>query len=176
MRKKKTAIQTNELISLAFYELLLRRDYSNIKVSDICEKAGVSRMTFYRHFNNKEDIFIGYSDDRFAEFYDELRKVDSDELLPYIIQVVNFFKKYRRQLLALKKSNQEFIILDQLQNYARYLVAKNHKSLSKIDKSNPVLIVFHTGGLFYTMMDWLEKGCPETSLEMANYILRVFQH
>ena len=40
----------------ALVELLEEKPFSKISVSDIHGKAGVSRQTFYRHFENKYDI------------------------------------------------------------------------------------------------------------------------
>lgn len=43
-------------LSDAFKELLKSMDYEKVTVSAICEKASVSRNTFYTHFQSKEDI------------------------------------------------------------------------------------------------------------------------
>ncbi|TCV20957.1 TetR/AcrR family transcriptional regulator [Vibrio crassostreae] len=45
-------------ILIAFRELLLIRDYCDITVSHIIEKAGVGKSTFYRCYNKKLDVFI----------------------------------------------------------------------------------------------------------------------
>ena len=65
---------TKSLISLALYALMLKTDYDNITVKDICERAGVSRMSFYRYFSKKDDIFIDFCDERFEEFYSDITK------------------------------------------------------------------------------------------------------
>jgi AcrR family transcriptional regulator len=43
-------------IDAAFVELLHRRAYGNIRVSDIVKKAGVGRPTFYAHYATKDDL------------------------------------------------------------------------------------------------------------------------
>jgi AcrR family transcriptional regulator len=49
-------IRTSRHIDAAFIELLGRRAYSNIRVSDITKKAGVGRATFYAHYSSKDDL------------------------------------------------------------------------------------------------------------------------
>ena len=59
INKKMTNIRkTNSVEKLknALIELLLEKDYSEISVSDITKKAGVSRGTFYQHFLDKDDL------------------------------------------------------------------------------------------------------------------------
>ena len=56
---------TKDYITIALYYLMSKKDYESTTVTDICNKARVSRMSFYRYFNNKEDIFINYCDERF---------------------------------------------------------------------------------------------------------------
>ena len=62
---------TKDYITIALYYLMSKKDYESTTVTDICNKARVSRMSFYRYFNNKEDIFINYCDERFEEFFND---------------------------------------------------------------------------------------------------------
>ena len=45
--------RTYGLLMNALLELMKEKDFENLSVSDICEKAGVHRATFYKHFNDK---------------------------------------------------------------------------------------------------------------------------
>lgn len=48
----------NQLMD-ALMELIKEKDFENLSVSEICDKAGVHRATFYKHFNDKLE-FIRY--------------------------------------------------------------------------------------------------------------------
>ena len=48
--------RTRARIDAAFVQLLHRRAYGDIRVSDIVKKAGVGRPTFYAHFATKDDL------------------------------------------------------------------------------------------------------------------------
>lgn len=50
--------RTRARIDTAFAELLHRRAYGNIRVSDITKKAGVGRATFYAHYATKDELFL----------------------------------------------------------------------------------------------------------------------
>jgi len=47
---------TRMVLFQAFSSLVLNRAYDDIRVTDIIEKAGISRSTFYQHYKNKDDI------------------------------------------------------------------------------------------------------------------------
>jgi AcrR family transcriptional regulator len=40
----------------SFVELLHRRSYANIRVSDVTRKAGIGRATYYAHYSSKHDL------------------------------------------------------------------------------------------------------------------------
>ena len=48
--------KTRARIAHAFVELIARRPYFRIRVSDIARKAGIGRATFYAHFASKEAL------------------------------------------------------------------------------------------------------------------------
>lgn len=54
--KNKKAILSQKMISESFTELLRQKPMSEISITDIAKKAGVSRQTFYSVFGTKENI------------------------------------------------------------------------------------------------------------------------
>ena len=47
---------TQEYIITALLQLLHKKAFAQISVTEVCRKAGVSRMSFYRHFESREDV------------------------------------------------------------------------------------------------------------------------
>src|SRR5512146_879043 len=54
--------RTRHLLSAALVELIREKDYGTITVSDIIERANVGRSTFYAHYRDKDDLFVGELD------------------------------------------------------------------------------------------------------------------
>ena len=49
---------TRESICTALLELLKTNEFKKISISELVRKAGVSRQSFYRNYNTKEDIVL----------------------------------------------------------------------------------------------------------------------
>ena len=45
-------------ITEALLSLLEKKEYKDISITEICKKAGVTRMSFYRNFESREDILF----------------------------------------------------------------------------------------------------------------------
>ena len=52
----KTARQSQELIAEGLFRLMDRKPFSQIRITELCQEAGVGRKTFYRNFQTKEDV------------------------------------------------------------------------------------------------------------------------
>lgn len=75
MKKTDVRVQrTYSLLMSALMELMKEKDFENLSVSDICEKAGVHRATFYKHFNDKLE-FIQYC------FINQLSGIEIDGII-----------------------------------------------------------------------------------------------
>lgn len=57
MRKEE---YSKKVISEALIALLQEKEYHKITIQEITDKAGVSRMTYYRNFANKDEIVMYY--------------------------------------------------------------------------------------------------------------------
>lgn len=175
MKKKSTTLKVKDLISISLYYLMIQKDYRDISVTDICEKANMSRTTFYRHYQNKEDILIEYCDDRFEEFFTKCVFSSSPTSEEFILAMFAYFKKYSRQLFILKKAGQQELLVDQFNSYIRYIISKNKGLNSPFKATNKVSISFLSGGLFNVLMDWVENGLKESPEEMTKDFMKLFE-
>lgn len=61
--KQKSGKNSNNLIArecivTALLQLIYEKPMSSITISELTKRAGVSRITFYRNYDSKEEIFI----------------------------------------------------------------------------------------------------------------------
>lgn len=61
-RKSITTEMMKSYIADALLILMTKKDYTDITVGEIVEKAGVNRSTYYRHFEKKEDVITYFLD------------------------------------------------------------------------------------------------------------------
>ena len=59
---------TKESIFTALMILMKKKNFKEISITEITNKAGVSRMAFYRNYNIKEDIITTYIDELLKEY------------------------------------------------------------------------------------------------------------
>lgn len=74
-------VDTKGAIIQAYQELLEERKNLKITVADIVEKCGISRKTFYYHFDNIYDLMEVMATRRLAAFFAELGSEDVKEAI-----------------------------------------------------------------------------------------------
>lgn len=63
---------TKKLLKRALLALLAEKPIAKIKVNELCEKAGINRATFYRHFSCCEDLLDCIKQDFLNDFIKSL--------------------------------------------------------------------------------------------------------
>ncbi|MEK8127280.1 TetR family transcriptional regulator [Paenibacillus filicis] len=58
----KLALRSQEWIQTALFQLMEKKEYSQISITEIVDRAGLARQTFYRNFQDKDEILLGYLD------------------------------------------------------------------------------------------------------------------
>ena len=54
------SIRSKNALSSSLLKLMMYKHFTDISISDITERAGLSRQTFYTNFEKKEDIFLAH--------------------------------------------------------------------------------------------------------------------
>ena len=167
---------TKDYITIALYYLMSKYDYDSITVTDICSKARVSRMSFYRYFNNKEDIFINYCDERFEEFFTSIRQKNDLNILSFLIEIFLFLKKYARQVNVLKKAHKENLIIEKFTDYGSYLAKHIDLTIDNNPMANRIIAAFLAGGVANVLLLWFELGLDVPPKEMAEMAYNILQN
>ncbi len=151
----------------ALFKLMNEYDYEKISVTDIANKAGVGRATFYRYFKRKEDVIVFYLEHGTKKFVFEQRfypRCKSDYIL-VVKNVLTTFKQNIQPFKLIRKARLEYIYLDYL----------NKKFTEKFGEDNPNLNAFtpflYAGMLFNVSMLWLDGDCEEPIDKLSNMIV-----
>ena len=73
-------------------ELFWKYGFRRVTVEEICKEAGVSKMTLYKHFSNKQELATSILDEIFEETLEKIRKISdehqsADQTLKRILQL-----------------------------------------------------------------------------------------
>ncbi len=104
-QEKRKRANRDRLLAAAMTEFC-NRGYLAVPVEDIASRAGVSRMTFYRHFNNKADVAAELFNAAAAAAMPRFLRIttmkyqDRDEVLKWIEALFEADYKNRRALRA----------------------------------------------------------------------------
>lgn len=159
---------TQEYIYGAFLQLLEKKNYDNISVCEICNKAGVSRMSFYRNFESKEDLtFKGI--DRIAKtMANNIEKLNTKNLFTITQEIFTISKKYKSALFAIEDSQISKVLKD--------MIITDLQSKSPIDyinKTSKYIPIFYFSSIVSVLIEWLRSDTGETPEEMATLITKL---
>lgn len=158
MRIKREAL-VGEYITEALLLLMKKKEYKDISITEICDKAGVTRMSFYRNFDSKEDILEKWvtviTDTFLATSQINYRQ---DSVRDYFIKLFTHMEQYKDICEALYKANLLHIIKSQFDRV--FLDA--HR-----DDYDDYKSYFLSGGIYNVFLLWLLGGCRESPSELA---------
>lgn len=147
-------LKAKDYIIEAIFQLMNKKNYNDITITDITKKAGVNRVTFYRNFNSKEDVVkehLKVCDDKFNKV-----KSSNDNGL---YQMLNFFEINRKTINLLYKSN------------CSHLLTKHFLDNWNYDKSDNNIIAYTKSAWAYFMIGWANewylRGMQETPEQMV---------
>ncbi len=167
----------------ALVVLLEQKEFSDISIMDICEKAGVNRSTFYAHYENLYDLLKETQERAVSEFFQtlsstvgvaDISRMSADELIfispQYLVPYLTFVKKNRRLYEVYNNSNAFPIGEMDKQLIEKVFVpiyAKNGVTDKKIVE---YMSRYFISGLNAITMEWVKRGCEDDILFICEVI------
>ncbi len=159
--------EIDQKITNALFELMEEKDYKSISITDIVNKAGLSRVTYYRHFSSKEDIVIRFFELTKNRFVDQIRLNTTEGEENYeliILALFLFFKANMKANKCLKKAGLESELLKFLTD----------EFLSKLPvKLDKYMAYFVSGALYNVLIHWLDGDCKDSIDEVSRPFVEI---
>ena len=164
--KKETTTLVKKCIVDSLLLLMNEKDFDEISITEICNKAGVSRMTYYRNYYNKDDIIIEYLKDIAEDFKKESHswmqknEYTNKNVIRFLFA---YFEKYSYFVITLRKANLSGLLQECLNNY----LETETNMLKRQDSYEKYHMYSYAGALFNVYMKWIDNGMKESVDEMA---------
>ena len=177
--------RTRKAIVNAYLALLQESPSKSIKISAICDRANISRPTFYNHFQTKDEILLTYLDEILDEMFIEYRDVQLKDKevasINFISASTQFFFLWQSKanLYKLIKNVQaEDLLISKLKDHhlkTYYIIA-----VHKYPLDDPTILdyfIAHISYVFFSVLDqWMKNGMKRTPQEMGELLAILWTH
>ena len=168
----KRTLATRMAIGDAILDELEEKEFNDIKISDVIRRAGVSRMSYYRYYENLYDALCDYLDSIVTGYMIEGGEIGDPSVfmkLEHIEFSLNYFDRYSRYFLVLNRKGLYAILIDAVNEY----VVKNIRPKKRLHLYE---LYAYAGALLNSFLKWEEEGKKESAYNVALMIYRLFNH
>ena len=155
--------KTRRLIKTVFAEMLAeKKELGKISVSELCNRADISRGSFYSHYDDIYSVAEDYENELIENFFDNTRLLESKDIMHFIDSIFEFIHQNNDNYRLLCKSNDFLFAAKKLTEIAYGKLLELYHNTHQIkDRSNIELdLHFFLDGLFCEYV----KSCRGYSL------------
>ncbi len=175
--------RTRKLLQDALFELLKQKPLAKIQIKEIAEVAGLSRPSFYKQFETKEQLFFTHVDDVFDQISQEVfTEAQSGKQMDMMTLLTAIFRQWQQhqQLLrwVFQVQNSE-LVMKALQSQAREIKKLFDQFLPPLELAQEYeeyVIGFLTGGMYMLLKRWLDNDMRESPERMAALTFMLLQN
>ena len=164
---------TQLLIRKAFLELLCRKPIQSISIKELCGLAGVSRGTFYAHYQDIYDLFQQIEDDMMEEIASALEplmeQVNEGSPVALSTRIFEILKDHSDLCTVTLGDYGDKQFAVRLVNLGRDKCIDLYRNYFKnvSTKRLEYFYAFVSGGVISLLRKWLDDGMSATPAEIA---------
>ena len=151
----------------ALMELMKEKKFEKISIGELCDRAGVSRMTYYRSYNSKEDILLQHLDESFTDFMHRIEAIPDPTAYDISLVFFEYWKNEEKSfLLTVMRSRLTAQITEKFYHYLDTTL-----EIVVPKKNVPIYVKsFLSGGLCKMLFDWVRYGFKDSPQSMAVFL------
>lgn len=169
----------------ALIEILEQKPFEYITISEICEKAGVNRSTFYLHYENTSDLLLETSEHLIANFLSyfsvdkdlittkfqecelsELNYISNDYLRPYLSYIYDNRHLFQTATNHLRSFKFDDVYKKMYEHIFNPILDRFNYPLN----DRKYVMAFYLNGINSIILEWLKNGCKDSIEEIERII------
>ena len=165
----------NRIISEAFFEMTKKKNIDKITVKDLVDVCGISRQTFYYHFQDIIDVIEWTSKQAFDEALEKSLQAESpDVAIHHFVSMAIQHRDLTYQLLhSQKREYVEKMFQQGFQTYLRELISNRPANISLPKADIDMAICFYSYGITGILLQYCSQKNPDAdkiSQQMAELL------
>ena len=151
-----------EHLTSSMLELLKEKPISEISISELCGMAGVGRTSFYRNYEEKEDIIKAYIKRLFQDWVDKYKETPDLPVREVVRIVFSHFEAYRDFYTLLNERGLVYLLKDIILN------------LCGFNPEQELVAAYSSAYVAFFLYGWIEvwfrRGMKDTTEELIDYL------
>lgn len=157
--KKTLKAVVKQSITQALLQLMQTGSFENIRITDITKRAGVSRVSFYRNFESKEDVLIKYLHEHILLF---LQRLTPPTVHTIFVRIFEWANEMGEVIDLLYRNNLSYLLLQ----FIRYCCGPK----PELDNSRAYHNALVMGVCFGALDEWIQRGRTDSPETMADCV------
>ena len=185
-RSESKYFATAARMDAAFLELIAKKDFAFITVSELCQAAGVNRSTFYLHYETMGDLLAECSERLIDDFvqhmpYDTREFLQALETRPleelylitpeYLTPYLQYIRENRRVFRATVEHAAALRMDEAYLGLNRHILTPILRRFGVPPEDQKYLLPFFMNGLVAILKTWLEGDCRD-SIEHVSAVIQ----
>ena len=162
---KKESYVEKELVE-TLIKLLQNQEMDEISIRDLCHEAGVGRASFYRHYQNKEEILERHAPSLMKQWEKEFESNSNSRPWNVFESLFTHIKNHHSFYKILYKTNRDMVLRTSLrQKIGLATELTNEEAYQK---------VFFADGICGWIEEWIERDMKESPTELNQLLQHYF--
>lgn len=162
---EKAAAQ-QRLFQQALLGAIKNQRYSQVSVTDLCRQTGLSRKTFYRLYENKDDVLCALLDGILYNM--PIHQEPKQSVQEDLYRIFEYWKEQKQILDALSVDHQTYLLLERALYYVSGEDLATQRALGAIGHPHKEeILLFVLGGILSMTIRWHHSGYAKSTQEMA---------
>ena len=173
----KMAIESRQRLTKALFTVMQQYQFKEITVTQITQEAELSRRTFYRLYNDKEEILEQAICELFEAFLERLKMQDIHHYWEVVQLYFDFWEEKRDFLCLLKRQGILSSMMEISYRYAFNIFeyVRTKEVMEAFDPYLPYLISYALGGMHQMLIKWVEEDMVVPSSHLIEKLKAGYQ-
>ena len=155
----KIAEQSKEKIAKALLVTMKQYNFKEITITQIAQEANLSRKTFYRLFESKEDVMKYMFEELYIRCFTKIRALNIHHYWEVVQCYFDFWEEHKNLLDIFKKNDLLPVLFDGAYKYSFQIFeyVRSKEVAEEFSAMLPYLLAYSVGGMHSMILKWVEN-------------------
>jgi len=168
--------QNLKAIYRALLELMMQKPMAAISITELCQRAQVSRTYFYRHYQNFNQIILAYQTQSMLSYLRRLPKDSKVNLADLMTHYFELTKSEANTYRLLIRNDKLDVLLQTFQTVFQLLIKQDRIGGHSSRLNEPYYLEFFSGAVINMAVNWVNRGLVESPRYLGQTVARFATH